>query len=1156
MAGGDGRASSGARPACRSGVCESARGRGRPAGDRPRPRRNAEFNASSGLKTRRYVPGDAVYVRDAMWVPDAMCASQTPSGRLFGVVSLLFLLAYTCSGLAGLVYEVSWTRLLTLYIGHTTAAASAVVAAFLGGLAVGAAGGGVAASKLRPLQSLQAYIGLELLVALFALLLPFELRALTPLLRWAYADAAPGLLFPLVRLVSCLTLVFLPAAALGATFPMAVRWFSHRSANPARVGSELYAMNTVGAAMGSLLAGFTLIPAIGISGTTQVGILASAVAAGLVTIVLAREHGRETKREQDETGDRVRLKPDTTTSRIGRLTDSARASSRRKPETATAATVTAQPWLAMAILGLSGFASLVHEIAWTRILALVLGPTTYAFAATLAAVVAGVAIGSGAGAWAVGRMKAGSHAGWLAVVLAIGAITIVVTSALAGSYVPRVVAHQIAASPGSFSVLLRQGMLLTSLLILPTAICLGAAFPLALSIAGDPAHSPARRFGLVYAVNTIGAVVGTLAAGFVLIPRLGLQATLAAAALVLVVASISVVVFDSSSSASSGASAVARLSMLSPTNAVYAAALVAILSIVVAPQWDRALLASGVYLYAPFVPKSLDLETQLKAGTLLYYKDGAPATVSVKRLTGTTTLAVDGKTDASNRSDMLTQKLVAHLPLLLHPNPRNVAIVGLGSGVTLGAALSHPIERVDVVEISQEVVDASRFFDTENHHALDDPRTHLIVGDGRSHLLLSRQQYDVIISEPSNPWIAGVASLFTKEFFQGARARLAPGGIICQWAHTYTISERDLRSIVATFTSVFPNGTAWMVNDNDVLMVASVDPVLPLLGNIDTNWSRGDAAANLAEVGATEPFAVLSLFAAGPAELARYGAGADILDDDRMRLEFSAPRELHNASAGNNDASFASLADPDSTPAIVRDRREHATAAQWRGRADMMVKSDAYSVAYDDYVRALRIDPTDGATLSAFTRTAVLTGRAQDALSWVKSLTIERTSVQAQVATSRLLAAVNLKSDAIDTARHACALRPLTTAACEQLASLYADAGDKAALSGVLEMLRETAPDAAPTHYYGAVSSFLGGNTEAALAFAQKAIAADSGYAAAYDMAGAAHTKLGQVDLAAQAFQTSLRFDPHDSTAYTNLGLLALAAGHTADARNYFAEAL
>jgi spermidine synthase len=1052
-------------------------------------------------------------------------------------VSLLFLIAYTCSGFAGLVYEVSWTRLLTLYIGHTTAAASAVVAAFLGGLATGAAGGGVAASRLTPFRALQTYVGLELLVALFALALPFEMHALTPLLRWAYGDAQTGVLFASVRLVCCVAMVFLPAAALGATFPMAVRWMAARSSNPARISSALYAMNTVGAAIGSLLAGFSLIPSIGISGTTYVGMAASIAAAVIVAFVAWHVRGAAVN---------VRLKPDATPARSqvppNRLRRGAGGSDEALVKAEPAGTDVSRPGLAIAVLGLSGFAALVHEIAWTRILALVLGPTTYAFAATLAAVVAGVAIGSGFGTWLTGRVDRRAHASWLAFVLGAGAITIVITSVLAGGFVPGVVAREVARSPDSFAMLLREGMLLTSALILPTAICLGAAFPLGLSLAGDPEHSAARRFGLVYAVNTVGSVTGTLMAGFLLIPWLGLPTTLAVAAFVLVTAAVGVIVTADLQSRA--------------RHAGYGVAIAAIAALLLAPPWDRELLASGVYLYAPFVPKDLDLETQLKAGTLLYYKDGAPATVSVKRLTGTTTLAVDGKTDASNRSDMLTQKLVAHLPLLLHPSPRNVAIVGLGSGVTLGAALSHPIARADVVEISPEVVEASRFFEAENHDALNDPRTNLIVGDGRSHLLLSRQQYDVIISEPSNPWIAGVAALFTREFFEAARARLAPGGVICQWAHTYTIGERDLRSIVATFTSVFPNGTAWMVNDNDVLMVASTDPLLPRLGDIERNWTRGHAAADLAEVGAIEPFSVLSLFAAGPADLARFGAGADILDDDRMRLEFSAPRELHAASTGDIDASFAAVRDPDSVPALVTERKEHATAAQWRHRADMMARSDAYSIAYDDYVSALRLDPLDREALAGFTRTAILTSRAQDGLSWVKSLTQEKTSADVQVAISKLLAAAGLEPDAIDTAKAACEARPVAAVGCEQLASLYADANDQPRLEAIVATLREAAPDAAATHYYGAVSAFLEGHADRALEQAQKAIAADARYAAAYDIAGAAHTKLGQADAAARAFQTSLRFDPHDSTAYTNLGLLALAAGQRDEARNYFAEAL
>ena len=331
--------------------------------------------------------------------------------------------------------------------------------------------------------------------------------------------------------------------------------------------------------------------------------------------------------------------------------------------------------------------------------------------------------------------------------------------------------------------------------------CSALRFRLALALVDDRTASAVGRFGTVYAINTIGSVGGSLAAGFLLIPWFGLEVTLRVVTGCLLMATLIVLV----AAAMSRAMRVAGVAMSAT----------AILMVTFTPPWNRELLASGAYLYAPFAPKGVDLEAMLGAGSLLYYREGASATVSVKRLTGTTTLAVDGKTDASNRGDMLTQKLVAHLPLLLHDNPRDVAIIGLGSGVTVGAALRHPIARADVIEISPEVVEASASFIIENRHALADSRTHLLVGDGRSHLQLSRRRYDVIISEPSNPWIAGVAALFTREFFLTARDRLAPGGLICQWANAYNISDSDLRAIVATFQSVFPHGTAWLVGADD-----------------------------------------------------------------------------------------------------------------------------------------------------------------------------------------------------------------------------------------------------------------------------------------------------------------------------------------------------
>jgi spermidine synthase len=1026
-------------------------------------------------------------------------------------VPWLFLVAYTCSGLAGLIYEVSWTRLLTLHIGHTTAAASAVVAAFLGGLAVGAAAVGPLASRWSPRACLKAYVGLELGVVIAAALLPLELSALTPALRWAYGDGEPGLLFPVIRIVACLVMVFIPALALGATFPLAIRWFANGSGQPARQGSTLYFLNTVGAAAGALLAGFVLIPRLGITWTTYVGMTASLVAAGCVWLVLRAADDAAVRR--------------------GESLDSPSASPNEHDDADDRA------WLPAVVLGLSGFASLLHEIAWTRILSLVLGPTTYAFAAALAAVIAGVAIGSGVGAWIVSRT--GRPAAWLASTLSLAALITSWTYSLAGNQIPMIVARQVAGSSSVFDQLLAQGALLTAGLVVPTAACLGAAFPLALSLASDPARAAASRFSMVYAINTIGAVSGSLAAGFWFIPRFGLQPTLWTASGCLVLAALLVV---------------ARAEKSWPLRlAGGAMAVVTTMLIAASPAWDRELLASGVYMYAPYVPPDLDLETQLKAGTLLYYREGASATVSVKKLTGTTTLAVDGKTDASNRGDMLTQKLVAHLPLLLHDNPREVGIIGLGSGVTLGAALSHPITRADVLEISPEVVAASDYFKAENKNALADPRTHLIVGDGRSHVLLGQRKYDVIISEPSNPWIAGVAALFTREFFAASRDRLAPGGIICQWANAYNISDADLRSILATFRSVFPNGTAWLVGGDDVLMVGSLDPLDGRLANLAQHMQRPGVSADLATVAVTDPFAITSLFVAGPAELTEYTRGATVFTDDASRLEFSAPRELHNQNAGENAAALARLIGPDGGPAAIRDARRSAGAHAWRVRGDMMARADVYQKAYDDYARALALDPNDRAALSGFVSIAVLTKRGTDAMNVIKGFSHDP---EVLVARSKLSASTGAAAEAVAIIREATSQTPVPVIALEQLASLQADAGDISDLDATAATLRQLAPKAPAGYYYAGAAAFMRGDAEAAVRFCEQAIALDANYAPIYDLLGAAHTKLQHPDEARAAFKKSLAFDAHDSTAYTNLGVLELGLGNKAEAARHFAEAL
>ena len=333
-----------------------------------------------------------------------------------------------------------------------------------------------------------------------------------------------------------------------------------------------------------------------------------------------------------------------------------------------------------------------------------------------------------------------------------------------------------------------------------------------------------------------------------------------------------------------------------------------VVAIAIAPQWDRSLLSSGAYKYAPAMRGS-NLETSLTAGELLSYREGSTGTVAVRKLTGTISLAIDGKVDASNAGDMLTQRMLAHVPLLLHPNPQRVAILGLGSGVTLGSALTPsdsarpPSSRFLRRSSPRRASSKTRIIARSPTRARAS-----IVGDGRTHLMLGTETYDVIVSEPSNPWMAGIASLFTREFFEGARARLAPGGVLCQWAHTYDISNADLRSIVATFLSVFPDGTLWLVGDADVLLVGSTEPLDARIDGIAAAMQRPGVAEDLATVGVKGPFSVTSLFVAQGDALKAWANGAPLQTDDRSALEFSGPRSIFGTARDDNATALRELA--------------------------------------------------------------------------------------------------------------------------------------------------------------------------------------------------------------------------------------------------------
>jgi spermidine synthase len=1052
----------------------------------------------------------------------------------------LFVGLYACSGAAALVYEVTWTRLLTLQLGHTVAAASTVLAAFMGGLAFGAWIGGraderLAASVGAQARRLRAYAFLEILVAVVALLLPAGLAACVPALAWAYADGTAPLGFAAMRVALSLLLLGMPAAAMGATFPLAAASFADPTASRAAAADAgaLYAANSAGAAIGAIAAGFWLIPAIGLRGATSIGVALNLLAAAggfwLASTAVTQKVGPPGS--PAARGDRAEKVPKNRAQRVPAITPSP------------------APRLACAAAAISGFVALTYEVAWTRLLALVIGPTTYAFATMAASFISGLAIGSAAGS-RIARRSARPGI-WLGAMLLLCAVAAAVAAWFAASRLPLIVAAEVTTPGVAFGRVVFRQALGVAALLLPMTFALGAAFPLALALASAGATAVGRDVARVYTANTLGAIAGALAGGFLLVPLLGLRSTFQWSAVIGAVCGGWCLAASAKRAARRARSALVAI--------VAASAAVAVT--VALPPWDHELLASGAYKYAPYLQAG-DLDTVLRAGRLEYYKEGAAGTVSVRSLTGTRSLAIDGKIDASNAGDMLTQRLLGLLPVLLHPDPQEVCVIGLGSGVTVGSTLStSAVRHTDVVEISPEVVEASRFFDRENNHALQAPGVRLIVGDGRSHLLLTPRRYDVIVSEPSNPWMAGVAALFTREFFQAVRARLKPGGLICQWAHTYDISAADLRSIVRTFASVFPQGTMWLVGESDLLLIGTAGAAIaPHLDRLGAQWRRGAAPVALSEVGISGDgtlFALLSLLAGGPHELAQFGDEAPIQTDDRMALEFSAPGGIYGRSTGDNTDAIRQLAGPSSWPAAVRSAHTSANAVGWTARGWMELRADASGLAYDAFRKAVTLDPRLEGALSGLSLAAAGARKQEDEREWLTSLAAaDRGNVPVRLELSKVLASSGDFDAAATTAGEALRIAPDDARVGEQLASIFADAGDAARLEPLADALAARFPARADPRYYHATALFLKGRAQEAAVDARRLVADNPQHARGFNLLGAACATDGQHDCARAAFETSIRLSPHDPSSYVNLGVFLMQSGDPAAAADYFAEAL
>jgi spermidine synthase len=738
---------------------------------------------------------------------------------------------FLASGAAGLVYEVVWLRQLSFVFGVTSHAATTVLAAFMGGMALGSWLLGRRADRMR--RPMAYYALLQAGVAATGLLVPVLLK-LAQLVYVPLYDATggSGFIFLAVRAVLAF-LVLLPVTTLmGATLPALARHVSRtREAVGRRVGL-LYALNTAGAVVGTLLTGFVLIEHLGLWGSTLLAAGINLAAAG-GAFALSRPASAE-------------VRP--------------RAVEREGP--------TKRGRLLLWLYAVSGFAALGLELVWNRMLILWFSNVTYTFSAMLAVYLVGLALGGAFGSWLVKRIKRPERAFvWGEIGVGLSALA---TTGLALNW-PRALGR---ASQAVVGGLTGWGSLVTSSLVLALAVMLlptfllGMLFPVVVRLYAREVGRVGRRVGELYAANSAGTILGSVATGFVLIPLLGFQGSL------LLLTGLSVLV-----------AAAAAWRWLERK----------------AVAWGScaATLAFGA-LWLPFDHLG---ENFLREGeTLLSYAETESGTIEVREREGdpaaggatTRRLVIDGNQATYTAvRDMRKNRMLAHLPMLVHPDPREVLVICFGSGSTFGAlAVYDGLERVDCVEIAPGVVACAPYFREFNLDVLENPLANLIIDDGRNYLLCTDRRYDVITAEPMPPAVAGVVNLYTVEYYELCRGALEPGGVCAQWIPLYQLAVRDVRMLAASFARVFPHAQLWLTGD-DIVLLGSPEPLRVDRSRFAEAARNPEIVRTLAEVGVPGPEALLDRLVLDSDAFRAYTRGFEPVTDDRPVVEYTAPRNFH-----------------------------------------------------------------------------------------------------------------------------------------------------------------------------------------------------------------------------------------------------------------------
>jgi len=744
---------------------------------------------------------------------------------------LFLLILFAGSGCSALIYEIIWYQLLQLVIGSSTVSLGVLLATFMGGLCVGS----MATPRIlgiRRLHPLRAFALLELGIGFSGILVLYGMPFVNGLYVAVLGHGLPAILLRAMISAICL---LVPTILMGASLPTIASWIGTTPRRASWLGL-LYAGNTMGAVFGCLAAGFYLLRVFDMATATYVAaainVAVAVISFGLVLRTPSSAELECPRQVREVAGPRV--------------------------------------WTVYVTIALSGACALGAEVVWTRLLGPMLGATVYTFSIILTVFLLGLAIGSGLGSLLALAVRPQT---------AMGCCQLLLTAAIAWTafmlskslpYWP--INPKLSTSPW---ITFQIDVLRVVWAVWPGTLLWGAMFPLALAAVRSEDEDAARSVGNVYAANTGGAIAGALGFSLLLIPRMGTrQAERSLIALTIVSALCVLAPIVWSRRGKLGAWCLAASTVMA------------------------GLLAASV----PGVPGTVIAYGRLSmiAGEsqILYVGEGMNSSIAVSQYGNTRQFHVSGKSEAStNPYDMRVQRMLGEMPALLHPRPRSVLVVGFGAGVTAGSFVANPdVQRIVVCEIEPLVPPTTtRYFGKENYNVLHDGRTEVIYDDARSYILTTPESFDIITSDPIHPWVKGSATLYTEEYFEMARQHLNPGGIVAQWVPLYETDTDTVKSEIATFFDVFPNGTIWANEGDDggydLMLLGEADPIQINVDKLQDRLDRPDyagVAQSLRDVGLNSAVEILETYAGRASDLKPWLNGAEINRDRNLRLQYLA----------------------------------------------------------------------------------------------------------------------------------------------------------------------------------------------------------------------------------------------------------------------------